>query len=177
MQDLPGRERAPLRKSVMQVGPGILAAVGSVCLMLALVAAWCLAGVRSSRLAKRCVPILETGRGLHALHGPLSRAKPLNGQRRGFEPVTLRGGERVLAHGIDKAGRDGGAKPLACAKRCWNVKFGSGGWRHEQAGNRHPDRPERVLVRELTRRGPRTAARAGQAWLVARGEAAAGRDG
>lgn len=36
--------------------PGMLAAVASVCLTLALVLAWCLAGARSSSLVKRCFP-------------------------------------------------------------------------------------------------------------------------
>src|SRR5689334_6536562 len=40
----------------MHAQTGILAVVGSVCMMLALVLAWGLAGVRSSRLMKRCVP-------------------------------------------------------------------------------------------------------------------------
>ena len=40
----------------MVAGPGLLAVVGSVCMMLALVLAWCLAGVRSSRFVKRCFP-------------------------------------------------------------------------------------------------------------------------
>jgi hypothetical protein len=35
---------------------GILAIVGSACMTLALVLAWCLAGVRSSRFIKRCFP-------------------------------------------------------------------------------------------------------------------------
>jgi hypothetical protein len=35
---------------------GVLAVMGSVCLTLALVLAWCLAGVRSSRFVKRCIP-------------------------------------------------------------------------------------------------------------------------
>jgi hypothetical protein len=33
-----------------------LAVVGSLCMMLALVLAWCLAGVRSSRFVKKCFP-------------------------------------------------------------------------------------------------------------------------
>jgi hypothetical protein len=40
----------------MQASTGILAVVGSACLLLALVLAWCLAGVRSSRAMKRCFP-------------------------------------------------------------------------------------------------------------------------
>ena len=40
----------------MHAGTGVLAVVGSVCMTLALVLAWGLAGVRSSRLVKRCVP-------------------------------------------------------------------------------------------------------------------------
>ena len=40
----------------MYAGTGVLAVVGSVCMTLALVLAWCLAGVRSSRLVKRCIP-------------------------------------------------------------------------------------------------------------------------
>ena len=40
----------------MHAAPGLLAVVGSVCLTLALVLAWCLAGVRSSSLVKRCFP-------------------------------------------------------------------------------------------------------------------------
>jgi hypothetical protein len=40
----------------MHAHTGILAVVGSVCMTLALVLAWCLAGVRSSQLVKRCVP-------------------------------------------------------------------------------------------------------------------------
>jgi hypothetical protein len=49
-----GREqrRAPL----MLAAPGMLAVVGSVCLTLALVLAWCLAGVRASSFVKRCFP-------------------------------------------------------------------------------------------------------------------------
>jgi hypothetical protein len=44
----------------MNVETGLLAVVGSVCMMLALVLAWCLAGVRSSRFVKKCFPILST---------------------------------------------------------------------------------------------------------------------
>ena len=40
----------------MHVNTGLLAVVGSLCMMLALVLAWCLAGVRSSRFVKRCFP-------------------------------------------------------------------------------------------------------------------------
>ena len=40
----------------MLAGTSVLAVVGSVCMMLALVLAWGLAGVRSSRLMKRCIP-------------------------------------------------------------------------------------------------------------------------
>jgi hypothetical protein len=40
----------------MHADTGLLAVVGSVCMMLALVLAWCLAGVRSSRLVKRFFP-------------------------------------------------------------------------------------------------------------------------
>ena len=40
----------------MHAHTGILAVVGSVCMTLALVLAWCLAGVRSSRFVKRWVP-------------------------------------------------------------------------------------------------------------------------
>ena len=39
----------------MHAETGLLAVVGSVCMMLALVA-WCLAGVRSSRFVKMCFP-------------------------------------------------------------------------------------------------------------------------
>jgi hypothetical protein len=35
---------------------GLLAVMGSVCMMLALVLAWCLAGVRSSRFVKKWFP-------------------------------------------------------------------------------------------------------------------------
>ena len=40
----------------MLADSGLLAVMGSVCMMLALVLAWCLAGVRSSRFVKRCFP-------------------------------------------------------------------------------------------------------------------------
>jgi len=40
----------------MHAHTGILAVVGSVCMTLALILAWCLAGVRSSSFVKRCVP-------------------------------------------------------------------------------------------------------------------------
>src|SRR5882672_887641 len=40
----------------MQISPGMLAVVGSLCLTLALALAWCLAGVRSSGFMKRCFP-------------------------------------------------------------------------------------------------------------------------
>jgi O-antigen ligase len=40
----------------MHAETGLLAVAGSVCMMLALVLAWCLAGVRSSRLVKKCFP-------------------------------------------------------------------------------------------------------------------------
>jgi hypothetical protein len=42
----------------MHAGTGVLAVVGSICMTLALVLAWCLAGVRSSRLVRRCFPIV-----------------------------------------------------------------------------------------------------------------------
>src|SRR5438128_2248658 len=40
----------------MHADTGLLAVVGSLCMMLALALAWGLAGVRSSRLVKRCFP-------------------------------------------------------------------------------------------------------------------------
>ena len=40
----------------MNAGTGVLAVVGSVCMTLALVLAWCLAGVRSSEFVNRCFP-------------------------------------------------------------------------------------------------------------------------
>jgi hypothetical protein len=40
----------------MHAETGLLAVMGSVCMMLALVLAWCLAGVRSSRFVKKCFP-------------------------------------------------------------------------------------------------------------------------
>lgn len=46
------RGRVPLMHAV----PGMLAAAGSVCLTLALVLAWCLAGARSSSFVKRFFP-------------------------------------------------------------------------------------------------------------------------
>jgi hypothetical protein len=40
----------------MHAETGLLAVVSSVCMMLALVLAWCLAGVRSSRFVEKCFP-------------------------------------------------------------------------------------------------------------------------
>ena len=40
----------------MHLDTGLLAVVGSLCMMLALGLAWGLAAVRSSRLVKRCLP-------------------------------------------------------------------------------------------------------------------------
>ena len=40
----------------MHSATGALAVVGSLCLMLALLLAWCLAGARSSQVVKRCFP-------------------------------------------------------------------------------------------------------------------------
>jgi hypothetical protein len=40
----------------MQVLPAALAAVGSLCLTLALILAWCLVGVRTTGFMKRCFP-------------------------------------------------------------------------------------------------------------------------
>jgi hypothetical protein len=40
----------------MHAGTGVIALVGSACMALALVLAWCLAGVRTSRFVKRWVP-------------------------------------------------------------------------------------------------------------------------
>jgi len=40
----------------MRLDTGVLALVGSLCMMLALALAWCLAGVRSSQFVKRCIP-------------------------------------------------------------------------------------------------------------------------
>lgn len=40
----------------MHADTGLLAAMGSVCMMLALVLAWCLAGARSSRFVEKCLP-------------------------------------------------------------------------------------------------------------------------
>ena len=40
----------------MRTGAEVLVVVGSTCMTLALVLAWCLAGVRSSRFVKRCFP-------------------------------------------------------------------------------------------------------------------------
>src|SRR6476660_2167836 len=56
LRGLPARERAEGGEPLMHAGTGVLAVVGSVCMTLALVLAWCLAGVRSSRFVKRCVP-------------------------------------------------------------------------------------------------------------------------
>ncbi len=56
VQGLPARERANGGEPLMHAHTGILAVVGSVCMTLALVLAWGLAGVRSSRLVKRCIP-------------------------------------------------------------------------------------------------------------------------
>ena len=56
LQQLSAREGAHLGDPVMHAGTGVLAIVGSVCMTLALVLAWCLAGVRSSRFVKRCFP-------------------------------------------------------------------------------------------------------------------------
>lgn len=48
LQGLPARQRAQGGEPLMQADTGFLAAAGSVCMMLALVLAWCLAEVRSS---------------------------------------------------------------------------------------------------------------------------------
>ena len=56
LRGLPARERADGGEPLMHANTGILAVVGSVCMTLALVLAWCLAGVRSSRFVKRWVP-------------------------------------------------------------------------------------------------------------------------
>ena len=56
LQRLPARERTPSGEPVMHADTGLLAVMGSVCMMLALVLAWCLAGVRSSRFVKKCFP-------------------------------------------------------------------------------------------------------------------------
>jgi hypothetical protein len=40
----------------MSIDARLLAVVGSLCLLLALVLAWCLVGVRSSQFMKRCFP-------------------------------------------------------------------------------------------------------------------------
>ncbi|MGE0042798.1 MAG: hypothetical protein AB7H88_21380 [Vicinamibacterales bacterium] len=40
----------------MHAGTSVLAVVGSACMTMALVLAWCLAAVRSSRFVKRCIP-------------------------------------------------------------------------------------------------------------------------
>jgi len=40
----------------MELGAGVLVIVGSVCLTFALLLAWCLAAVRSSRFVRRCFP-------------------------------------------------------------------------------------------------------------------------
>ena len=53
---LPARERAPVGEPVMHDDTGLLAVVGSLCLMLAR----CLAGVRSSQFVKKCFPIRIT---------------------------------------------------------------------------------------------------------------------
>jgi hypothetical protein len=56
LRGLPARERADAGEPLMHAQTGILAVAGSVCMTLALVLAWCLAGVRSSRFVKRCFP-------------------------------------------------------------------------------------------------------------------------
>jgi hypothetical protein len=56
LQRLPARERTASGEPVMHADTGLLAVMGSVCMMLALVLAWCLAGVRSSRFVKKCFP-------------------------------------------------------------------------------------------------------------------------
>ena len=53
---LPGRHGSRVGDPVMNANPGLLAVVGSLCMLLALVLAWCLAGVRSSRFVKKCFP-------------------------------------------------------------------------------------------------------------------------
>lgn len=50
------RGREPRGVPLMHAAPGMLAVVGSACLALALVLAWCLAGVRASSFVKRCFP-------------------------------------------------------------------------------------------------------------------------
>ena len=62
LQGLPARERAPVGEPVMHNDTGLLVVVGSICLMLALVA-WCLAGVRSSRFVKKGFPNPELAEG------------------------------------------------------------------------------------------------------------------
>ena len=44
----------------MQVLPGVLAAVGSLCLTLALILAWCLVGVRTTGFMKRWFPSYQS---------------------------------------------------------------------------------------------------------------------
>jgi hypothetical protein len=56
LQGLPARERTPSGEPVVHADSGVLAVMGSVCMMLALVLAWCPAGVRSSRFVKGCIP-------------------------------------------------------------------------------------------------------------------------
>jgi hypothetical protein len=56
LQGLPARECTPGGEPVMHAERDLLAVVGSVCMMLALVLAWCRAGVRSSRFVKKCFP-------------------------------------------------------------------------------------------------------------------------
>lgn len=56
LRGLQAGQRAEGGEPLMHAHTGILAVVGSVCMTLALVLAWCLAGVRSSRVIKRCVP-------------------------------------------------------------------------------------------------------------------------
>jgi hypothetical protein len=48
LQALRARERTPVGEPVMHADAGLLAVAGSVCMMLALVLAWGLAGVRPS---------------------------------------------------------------------------------------------------------------------------------
>jgi hypothetical protein len=56
LHGLPARARASDGEPVMHANTGLLAGVGSLCMMLALVLAWCLAGVRTSKFMKSCFP-------------------------------------------------------------------------------------------------------------------------
>ena len=143
----------------MHAGTGVLAVVGSVCMTLALVLAWCLAGVRSSRFVKRCFPnpqyLLKAHLDFLMMTGLLFVFFLVFEHLRLTPPIGRRGGDERRLHGqpVGVPGTGAQARPSAEASDAVRRSDGAQFHRHHSRiwgrrvvrGARH--RSHRALVR------------------------------